>query len=155
MKRKHILMIFLILFLDQITKLFVASNLKLFDSIPVLDGFFSITYVQNTGGAWSLMENGSMVIFYMISLIALAVMVAFYKSPESDEIGKLGIVFMIGGTLGNFIDRLRLQYVVDFFDFIIFGYDFPVFNVADIFLCVGVGILILSYILEGVKKHEA
>ena len=82
-------------------------------------------------------------------------MVAFYKSSESDVISEWGIAMMVGGTLGNFLDRLRLQYVVDFLDFNIFGYDFPVFNVADICLCLGVGIIILSFVLEGVRKNEA
>ena len=155
MKRKHIVAFILILLVDQITKMAVASNMELFESIDVIAGFFAITYVQNTGAAWSLMEGGSMVLFYMITIVALGIMGAYYKSAESDPLSKWGIVLMIGGTLGNFVDRLRLQYVVDFFDFNIFGYDFPVFNVADIFLCLGVGVLILSYILEGVKKHEA
>ena len=96
-----------------------------------------------------------MIFFYMISLVAIVMMYSYYKSGECDMIGEWGIAMMLGGTLGNFLDRLRLQYVVDFLDFIIFGYDFPVFNVADICLCVGVGLMILSFILEGVKKNEA
>ena len=128
--------------------------MKLHDSIEVIKNFFSITYVQNTGAAWSILE-GSMIFFYFITIIAVVCMLAFYKSSDCDEISAWGVALMLGGTIGNFLDRLRLQYVVDFLDFIIFGYDFPVFNVADIALCVGVGVIILSFILEGVRKNEA
>lgn len=155
MKRKHIVAFILILVLDQLTKIAISSNLQLFESIDVISGFFSITYVRNTGAAWSIMEGGSMVIFYLITIVALVIMISYYRSVECDDLGRWGLVMMMGGTLGNFLDRLRLQYVVDFFAFNIFGYDFPVFNVADIFLCLGVGVLVLSFILEGVKKHEA
>ena len=155
MKRKHIVAFILILIIDQLTKLAISSNMQLFDSIDIISGFFSITYVQNTGAAWSIMEGGSMAVFYVITFVALVIMISYYRSSECDALGKWGIVMMMGGTIGNFIDRLRLQYVVDFLSFDIFGYDFPIFNVADIFLCLGVGILILSFILEGVKKNEA
>ena len=128
--------------------------MKLHDSIEVIENFFSITYVQNTGAAWSILE-GSMIFFYFITIIAVVCMLAFYKSSDCDEISAWGVALMLGGTIGNFLDRLRLQYVVDFLDFIIFGYDFPEFNVADIALCVGVGVIILSFILEGVRKNEA
>lgn len=154
MKTKHTILFIFILLFDQITKLIISSNMNLHDSIEVIENFFSITYVQNTGAAWSILE-GSMIFFYFITIIAVVCMLAFYKSSDCDEISAWGVALMLGGTIGNFLDRLRLQYVVDFLDFIIFGYDFPVFNVADIALCVGVGVIILSFILEGVRKNEA
>ena len=154
MKQKHLLLIFILVIFDQITKTVIDSTMHLWQSIPVIENFFSITYVQNTGAAWSILE-GNMMFFYMISMVAIVLMVIFYKSNECDAISEWGIALMLGGTLGNFLDRLRLQYVIDFLDFIIFGYDFPVFNVADICLCVGVGVLILSFILESVRKNEA
>ena len=154
MKTKHTRLFIIILLIDQITKLMISSNMELYDSIPVIKDFFWITHVQNTGAAWSILE-GNMIFFYFITILALVGMYMFYKSSECDEISAWGIAMMVGGTLGNFLDRLRLQYVVDFLDFNIFGYDFPVFNVADIALCVGVGVIILSFILEGVRKNEA
>ena len=150
MKTKHTILFIFILLFDQITKLIISSNMKLHDSIEVIENFFSITYVQNTGAAWSILE-GSMIFFYFITIIAVVCMLAFYKSSDCDEISAWGVALMLGGTIGNFLDRLRLQYVVDFLDFIIFGYDFPVFTVADIALCVGVGVIIFSFILEGVR----
>ena len=153
MKVKHLYLISIMLILDQLSKVLIDAKMSLYQSISIIENFFSITYVRNTGAAWSILE-GNMMFFYMITIVAIVCMVYFYKSNESDWLSEWGIAMMLGGTLGNFLDRLRLQYVIDFLDFNIFGYDFPVFNIADICLCVGVGILLLSFVLEGVRKNE-
>ena len=128
MKAKHIVLMAAVLLLDQLSKWGVQASMQIDESIHVIPGFFRITYLHNTGAAWSMLE-GKMVFFYLISIAFL-------------------IGLMMAGTLGNFIDRLAFQYVRDFLDFIILGYDFPVFNVADISLCVGVGLIVLSMVLE-------
>lgn len=148
MKLKCILVLIAIVAIDQISKFAIALNMDLNQSIKLIPGFFNITYLQNTGAAWSMFE-GRMIFFYIITIIALIIMVYFYKSSDvHDGLTKLGIICMIAGTLGNFIDRLIFQYVRDFLDFNIFGYDFPVFNVADMALCIGVGLVFLSVLLE-------
>lgn len=148
-KKKMILLIVMIgaLFLDQWTKLYIASHMRLLESISVIPDFFSITYAHNTGAAWSMLE-GQMWFFYVVTILVLIMLVPFYRSlKEHQFISKLGIAMIFAGTLGNFIDRIRLGYVVDFLDFIIFGYDFPIFNVADVCLCVGIGLVILDEFL--------
>ena len=144
MKKLEILVVFGVLLLDQITKIVVQTTMQVRDSIEIIEGFFSITYVQNTGAAWSMLE-GQMWLFYIITVVALAAMVYFFKDTKEHQWWlRLAILLMVAGTLGNFIDRLTLQYVRDFLDFIIFGYDFPVFNVADISLCIGVGMIAIE-----------
>lgn len=153
MKVKHGILFVVLLLIDQISKYLVDMNMKLQESITVIPGFFRVTYLHNTGAAWSMLE-GKMIFFYLITAIALAAMIYFYiKSKNSEVLFKTGIVCMAAGTLGNFIDRLVFQHVRDFLDFIILGYDFPVFNIADMALCIGVFLIIVDILLEerGVK----
>lgn len=141
--------------IDQITKYIIDATMQLGQSIPVIKKFFSITAVHNTGAAWSMFE-GQMVLFAIVSIIALGIMIAYFASTKQEEfITRSGLILMISGTLGNFYDRMMFQYVRDFLDFNIFGYDFPVFNVADICLCVGAGLIILTFVIEqywGLKR---
>lgn len=155
MKIKYILILAVVVIVDQLTKWGIQATMSIGDSIDVIKGFFRITYLQNTGAAWSMFE-GKMGFFYLISVLFLIGMFFFLRStPKEDQLTSVGIVLMMAGTVGNFIDRLLFQYVRDFLDFVILGYDFPVFNVADISLCIGVGLIILSVFLEnygGFKK---
>lgn len=149
-KRNLILLVILVgtLFLDQITKMIAEASLGLYESFTIIPDFFAFTFVKNTGAAWSMLE-GKMVFFYIITVVAMIAMVLYFRTLKSHQfLSKIGIVLMLSGTLGNFIDRLFLQYVRDFIDFYIFGYDFPIFNVADICLCVGIGIIILDEFME-------
>lgn len=140
-----------VLILDQITKFLISSNMVLFEDIPVISGFFHITYVQNTGMAWSML-SGQQFLLSLAAFIAIGVMlwVLIYRKP--DAVTTVSIGFMMAGAAGNLIDRLMFNYVRDFLNFYIFGYDFPVFNVADIALCIGVGLLILDAFIEERKE---
>ncbi len=148
-KRNKIYLIILIssLCIDQISKFIVASNMELYESITMIPDFFSLTYVQNTGAAFSILE-GRMEFFYFISVVALVVLVFFFKSIKSYQIlSKIGVVLMIAGTIGNLIDRILFRYVIDFLDFIIFGYDFAVFNIADCCLVIGIIIVVIDELM--------
>jgi signal peptidase II len=146
MKIRDILIVLVGLILDILTKLTIVNNYNLYESKEIINNFFSITYIQNNGAAWSILE-GKMLFFYVITIVALGFIFYLYKSCDS-SFQKFSIALVIAGTIGNFIDRIRLGYVVDFLDFIIFGYDFPVFNVADMCLVVGCALLIVSFIKE-------
>ena len=138
-----IIAVILMVFSDQLSKYFINANMFVGDSIKIIDGFFSIHYVQNTGAGFSILE-GQMTFFYAITIFALCFL--FYLLFSEDNNNKLynaAVLMMIGGTIGNFIDRIFRHFVVDFLDFVIFGYDFPVFNLADCFLTIGVVLFIL------------
>ena len=136
--------------LDLFTKFLATKSLYadgVYNQTTVIDGFFYFTYTRNTGGAWS-MFSGNMWFFIIITIIALAAFVYFLSDFDIKVRPwySIGFAMMLGGTLGNFYERLVNGYVTDFFDFIIFGYDYPIFNVADICLVIGVILLIIQLI---------
>lgn len=138
----------LLVCLDQYTKSVVATLLIINNPKEVIPNFFYLNHVENTGAAWSIME-GKQTFFIIISFIALIVFVyMLYKEKDKGLLNVSSYLLIIGGTIGNLIDRIRNGCVVDFLDFKIFGYDFPVFNLADTFLTIGVFLLIISLIKE-------
>ena len=121
--------------------------------IEIIKNFFYITNVKNTGGAWG-MFSGNVPILALISAIVVLVLIYFLK--EERKLNKISITYygiLFAGIIGNLIDRLFLGYVRDFLDFYIFGYDYPVFNIADICIVVGVLLLIIA-VLKGEDTNE-
>lgn len=146
----YLLLIIAIVTLDQISKYVIVTHIELGSKFEIIRDFFNITYVRNFGAGFSILQNQT-VIFYIIGIVAIIVFTYFLLKDRSSSLNKAAYLMIIGGTIGNLIDRLVHIYVVDFLDFNIFGYDFPVFNFADCFLTIGCFILIISTILEG--KH--
>lgn len=137
---------------DQLVKAWTVANFNLGDSQTVLDGVFSFYYLHNTGGAFSILE-GNMVFFTIITIAALIAAIYYLaKHVHDSKWLTIGMSLFIAGAAGNFIDRIRQGYVVDMFrfDFI----DFPIFNVADVSLVIGV-IMIFIYLLLEEKKERA
>lgn len=136
--------------LDQLTKLLVSANMALYDSIPVWEGVFHITYIQNRGAAWGMFADRRWV-FLIISSITIVAMLAFFCLTKNRNLLLLSSVAMIlSGGIGNMIDRLALGYVVDMIHVALIN--FPVFNVADCFVCVGAALLFIAVLFE---KEEA
>lgn len=148
-----------ILFLDQATKLWVVGLLpegSFFppDNIEVISGFFHIVHVTNTGAAWS-MFSGHTWPLTAVGFLVLAGLFFFRKALELDQPKiQLGYGLMIGGIIGNMIDRIRIQKVIDFLDFQFGHYHFPSFNVADSAITVGVAIYILLSFRAQKKAEE-
>lgn len=142
---KSIVIISLIcLLIDQLTKFIIISTIDLFTSIEVIKSFFSLTYVRNYGAAWSILEGNSI---FLIIFGFGALYLIYRLFIKGHKLMKFDIVtygILIGGILGNLIDRIIYGYVIDFFDFNIWGYDFPIFNMADIFIVISVGLIIFS-----------
>lgn len=131
----------IVVLLDQITKFIVKTRMNPYESFPVINPLLYITYVKNRGAAFSLLE-GNIPFFAIVSLIVnLFILFLLIKGIKSSKITKFSLALILGGSIGNFLDRIRLGYVVDFIDLRVW----PVFNVADI--AVVFGVLILSYIL--------
>ena len=134
----YIILGIFLLIIDQIVKINIKDNMVMGDSIKVVNGFFSITYVQNKGAAFGILQNQKF-LFLIIGIVMILGLIYMFIKDE-DKITRLSISMIISGALGNIADRLRYGYVVDMFDFhAIWSY---VFNVADI--CVVLGIILMS-----------
>lgn len=135
-----------LILLDQLVKAWTVANIALDTVEPFLPGFMSLAYLRNYGAAWSILQNQQW-FFTIVTLVVVTALIWYYIKQVKGNIWTLfSLSLMIAGALGNFIDRIRLGYVVDMFhlDFI----SFPVFNVADICLSVGVGILFICIMKE-------
>ena len=143
----------LVLIIDLVTKLIITSNIELNTSIVIIKNFFSLTYVRNTGAAFSALSNNTLFLA-AISIVILGILISTLKNKKDYK--KLEIIafgFIIGGAVGNLINRIFNSYVVDFLDFRIFGHDFAIFNLADTFIVIG-GIIYLIHCLGSEKNEE-
>lgn len=145
--------ILFVLGLDAITKTLISTLIPYGESVTIIKDFFWLTYLKNTGAAWSLLE-GQQWFFILLSSVASVVMgVLFLKSDSKKTWYRYALIFMFVGAFGNLIDRLTVGGVRDFLSFNLFGYPFPVFNIADMSLNVGVGCMIIETILDERRKH--
>ncbi len=151
MSKKIYILAISIFIIDQLSKSIISTYLKLNQSIEVIKDFFYLRYINNTGASWGILSN-SRILLIILSLIAIIILIRYMYSFKETKLNYIGFGFLLGGILGNLSDRLLHGYVKDFLDFIIFNYDFPVFNIADIFIVLGVIILIIS-IIRGEDKN--
>ncbi len=147
---------FLIVVLDQVTKLVVRQRLDLHESVIVIPGFFDFTRVHNTGAAFGMLNDVDFPLkSAALALVATAALagVALYAAmlPPAQWLARLGLACILGGAAGNLIDRVTLGYVVDFFDFYAAGWHFWAFNIADAAITVGVGLMILDLLGLGAR----
>lgn len=141
----------LVVVFDLLSKAMVVSHMHLYQSITLIPHFFFLTYIQNRGAAWGIMQ-GRLGLFSLIGIAAgIAMVYYFFKSQKEQALLRLGLALAFGGMLGNLYDRLILGYVRDFLNFYIFGYDFPVFNVADMGVTIGMALIILQFVIEEYK----
>ena len=148
-----------IVLLDQLAKLLVVRSMPLGQNIPIVPGFFDLTFVLNPGAAFSLFATLPEWIrnpFFILISVGAAVLIVAYRSRYLREnrlaSGSLALIF--GGAIGNLIDRLRYGVVVDFLDAHIYQYHWPIFNVADSSISVGVALLLLEMLLEWRRERK-
>jgi signal peptidase II len=147
-----------ILVLDQASKAVVAGTMPLGQSISVFPGFFDLSYVLNPGAAFGILASQSAAFrnpfFVVISLLAVGLIVYYYHRylHEPARLPGTSLGLILGGAVGNLIDRLRVGMVIDFLDFHLAGYHWPAFNVADAAISIGVGLMLLRMLSEW--RHE-
>ena len=122
--------------------------MQLGQSQEIIDNFFYFTYAHNTGVAWGMLA-GHLWLFIIVALISAVLMIIFFKRTREEEIlTRFGLVLTFAGMIGNLTDRIVLGYVRDFIDVIIFNYNFPIFNIADVAVVIGVALIIIEIIFE-------
>lgn len=148
---KIVLLALCTIFLDQWTKWLVMSKLSEGQSIPIIDNIFFITYVRNPGAAFGMLPYRT-VFFVVVTVLVMAGIILFLGLIPKNRLAlKSGLALQLGGAAGNFIDRLRFGHVIDFFDVRLL----PVFNVADIAIMIGVGILVLQLLISDRPTSKA
>ncbi|WP_057744025.1 signal peptidase II [Liquorilactobacillus capillatus] len=141
----YLLLICAIVLLDQLVKFYVVHNVPLNTSYDFIQHFLGIAHIRNYGAAWNIF-TGQKWLLFIITVVALGVLVYLFKKMWTNWIYALGLSLIIGGTIGNFIDRIRLGYVVDMFQLLFIN--FPVFNVADASLSIGVVIFLIALLRD-------
>ncbi len=148
-----------ILVSDQVTKQMIIARMTLYSTTPVIPGVLQLTLVTNFGALFGLFDDLASpvrtVLFTLVPLIAIGLILVFqYRTTVSDSLAQTGLALILGGAIGNLIDRLRFGYVIDFLDIFVGEYHWPAFNVADSSICIGVALLFLDLLRKGHRRAE-
>lgn len=153
MKKRYLFLIVVVLVtIDQISKGIVVANMKLYESIPIIPDFFSFYYIRNDGAAFSIL-SGRTEFFYLISILALGIVIYFYKTSKT-KLSLIATSILLSGIIGNLIDRLLFKEVIDFLSFKFFNYQFAIFNLADSFITIAVILYIIDFFIYERRKKS-
>lgn len=145
MKKRPYIIASIFFIIDLISKQIITHTLDIHESITLIPNFFKFTHVNNLGAAWSILEN-QRILLLIITLIVLFFINKYINKEDLNNFESFCYGMIIGGIVGNLFDRLIYGYVIDFLDFNIFGYNYPVFNLADSFIVIGIILLIIGSI---------
>ena len=152
MNKKIFLVAILSLLIDQISKIGIGIFLTFNEKKILIKNFFSLQLIQNYGAAWNILNN-KVDFLILISLLAIFILYRYMYNFKHNKRNNLAFGLILGGVVGNLIDRVFLGYVRDFLAFKFINYDYPVFNFADVFIVIGVFLLIFA-ILKGEDRDE-
>lgn len=139
-----IILTILVILVDFFSKYMVSKLMTVNETINLIDNFFRITYVKNTGAAFSMFSNNTILVI-IISVVVIGFLLFYiYKNKGNNKLENVSYAFILGGAIGNLIDRLVYGYVIDFLDFEILSYDAPIFNLADTFIVIGVILFLIN-----------
>lgn len=153
---QYFLVVALLVALDQLTKYIAFNHLQGMNSIPIIKDVFHLTFVKNRGAAFGILQNQRWFFIFMTIAVLLGIIYYYKHLPKHNPYGfiRIALILISAGAVGNLIDRIRLGFVIDFFDFCLIN--FPVFNVADI--CVVIGTILLAWLIlftqEDLEKKE-
>lgn len=146
-----IILSIIFIIIDQVSKIIVVNNLTNNKSIEVIKSFFYLTYTNNKGAAFSIL-TGRRILLILVAFIVIGLLIYYVRKNKIEgKVNKIALSLVIGGSIGNLIDRILRGAVIDFIDIKIFGYNFPIFNLADTFIVIGVFLLIIEMFR---KEHK-
>lgn len=148
-----LILILILLFLDQISK--YLTRVYLTHDIKIIDNFFHLTYVKNSGAAFGIFSNNKILLLYLTTFIIIALVIMYFKfNYRMNLYTNFVSILFIAGAIGNLIDRIVHGYVTDMLHFYIFKYSFPVFNLADVYISLSVFFIIIFTIFGKLNFHE-
>lgn len=153
MKKISIVSLLVIVF-DQVIKYLINNCLDLFYHINIINNFFYITNVHNTGAAWNILDGNRFFLIFIALIAILSIYLLFIKNKELNKLDIISYGLLIGGIIGNLIDRIIYGYVIDYLEFIIFKYHYPIFNLADICIVISVILIVINSIIESRCKNK-
>ena len=145
-KYKLFLVALIVLFIDRLIKYFVMSNLILLESIEVIKSFFNITYIKNDGIAFNMLSGNRIIILVLTIIFVYLFYLMFIKGKKLTNFNRIIYGMLFGGILGNLLDRIVFKSVIDYFDFRLFGFSFPVFNFADTMIVISIFFIFIEVI---------
>ena len=151
MKKRVYIYGFVFFFIDLLSKQIIKNMLSLYESIQVIPNFFHLTYVINDGAAFSILE-GKQWLFIILGIFLLFLLFYYLQKEKLNSYKVFYYSLLLGGVTGNLFDRIVYHGVIDFFDFRIFSYHAPIFNLADIFIVISIFLLLFQDIKEEIKK---
>lgn len=153
---KYYVVAFILVVLDQWTKWLVVRDMELGERIPLIDPYLGLLSHRNRGAAWGMLEGQMWLFFIITTIVIVGIVYYFHRHAQNQPLFQLGLMVLLGGAIGNFIDRLFRGEVVDFVDVLIpvINYEFPIFNVADAALTVGVVIIFIFILLDERKQKK-
>ncbi len=147
-KSKIYLISLILLIVDQLVKLLIKSTFKLHEELELIPNFFSLHYLQNDGAAFSILQNKTYLLV-IVAIICLGIMVYYIQKEKTfTKFSSISLGLILGGIIGNLLDRIIYKKVIDYLSFTFFTYNFPVFNIADVGITVGALLLIVSCLKE-------
>ncbi len=154
MKKKIFISSFIFLIVDILSKVIVRNTLTLNESIPLIPNFFNLTYVINSGAAFSILE-GKQLFLIILSIFVLGFLIYYIRKEKVTIFQVFYYSLLIAGILGNLLDRIIYNGVIDFFSFQLFSYNVPIFNIADTYIVIGVGLIFIELIRKEIYGNKS
>ena len=144
-KYKSFILTIILVIIDLTVKLIIKNTMIPNQSITIINNFFYLTYVKNTGAAWSILSGRKIFLIIFSLIVIISIIYYIIKRKDYNKLELIGYSVVLSGAIGNLIDRIIYGYVIDYLDFYIFNYDYPIFNIADILIVIGIIIIFISY----------